>query len=88
MDREKILALYFALHAAGVVHGTASPKHWIWDGVDPESMRLVDWGASYIRDGGHVPPEMKGDWEALEDWVFEQEAEAELGSVRSKMGLA
>lgn len=86
--REQILALYARLHSAGVVHVTASRKHWIWDGADAGTMRLVDFGSSYIRDSPGVPAEMRGEWEALEDWVFDQEAAAEIEGVRAKLGWA
>ncbi len=50
--RQAVLDAYAALHAAGVVHRTAKPKHWL---ASAKGMRLIDFGDSAVLDAPDVP---------------------------------
>lgn len=58
-----ILKKYARLHAAGVVHGSPKPKHWLRPpGAPIDALKIIDFGAALILDGEDVPPELKREW--------------------------
>jgi tRNA A-37 threonylcarbamoyl transferase component Bud32 len=72
------VALYTRLHAAGVVHVSCSPKHWLRANG---TFRLIDFGCRWVRSG--VPS-----GRVIEHRAFEFQAAEEMTKVRRVLGLA
>jgi hypothetical protein len=51
----QVVRLYYDLHLLDVVHNSASPKHWYWDG---KRVRLIDFGRATIRAEADVPAQI------------------------------
>jgi len=51
IDRNRIIALYKRIHAAGFVHNDVELRHIIWKG-DLQSIKIIDFDESQTRDNG------------------------------------
>jgi hypothetical protein len=71
-----VLGAYRHLHAVGVVHNSAKPKHWRWDG----GVRLIDFGTSVLLEGG--VPDLLG---RVGEAEFEALAAEEMEGVREAL---
>lgn len=87
-DRGKILAKYAKLHAAGVVHGSPKPKHWLRPrGAPVDDIKIIDFGAARVLEGEDVPPELKRDWYVLPPDEFRECVFHEYRELLSALGL-
>lgn len=80
--RHAILSAYAALHAAGVVHRTAKPKHWLMS----SGVKLIDFGDSAVLDAPDEPA-----WaprgRVLSREFFDALAEDEMARVARALGI-
>lgn len=81
---------YRQLHAAGVVHVSANPKHWLLKpGAPFSTLKFIDFGTSLLRPDRPVLDAGLHVWNELtyttEEWL--EAAEAEIIDVERILGL-
>lgn len=80
---------YNRLHAAGVVHVSASPKHWLRPAGAPISaLRLIDFGTSCVLDREGVPAGLRAHGRVMSAGVFAINVLAEVERVKNILQCA
>lgn len=80
---------YARLHAAGVIHGSPWPKHWLRAAGAPiAELRLIDFGLGRVREAEGVPEGLRRCGRVHGLSVFERLAREEMSRVKDRLRLS